>query len=104
MASIVTTEASADGRRAAQVPEDPSADDREGRTQPHQPVNERRFVDRGNPFTRGVSQSPVSAMARPEAANSGGVSSTNPVLPSFQQKSAIPRPRMSNSPAGAAVA
>ena len=37
-------------------------------------------------------------MARPEAANNGGVSSTNPVLPSFQQQSANPRARMSSRP------
>ena len=36
---------------------------------------------RGKPFTRGVSQSPVSAIARPAAANKGGVSSISPVAP-----------------------
>jgi len=48
-------------------------------------------------LTRGVSQSPVRAMARAEAANSGGVSSTRPVLPTRHTNSANPTSNTASS-------
>ena len=98
-ASMVSTEARAEGKRAAQVPSG-SQTLPAGRTYPR-PISQYTrggLSNRGNPLTLGVSQSPVSAMARPDAANKGGVSSTRPVLPSFQQKIATASTRMSSIP------
>ena len=94
---ITATVARAEGRRAAHVPRGSQAI-WPGRLYsiPIAQYTSGGLSYRGRPFTQGISQSPLSAIARAEAANRGGVSSTRPVSPSCHTNSSTPSPRLAS--------